>query len=320
MKTIITSIFLLLLVQLHAELDLKSGLNYEVVSDKADPTVAPGLCLVTGIVYYQGLPIGGATISSSQNLGWNTATDGKFSFLVDTSEHHLVFNHPNHDKIELDYDFKSGHRLELEIIYPSEYEMVLKPVIYAYAPQETEVEFKLKSKAALTFTYPLIQNNSWKVKTQADGMLQDQNGKQFPYLFWEAQVPKGFQFINWYGVYPGALLKRDSVLSYLETSLAALGLNEREATDFITFWGPRMVQQDYAFVQFWIDADYNRVAELEVNPKPDNLRRIYMLYTNFASYPEKLHVRPQEFEAFKRDGLTVVEWGGSSVPANLMIH
>ena len=78
----------------------------------------------------------------------------------------------------------------------------------------------------------------------------------------------------------GQLIKTDTLVDYLEASLTKMGLNQNEQTDFITFWAPQICLNEYVFIQFLIDEDYDEhIAGLDVSPIPDSRRRIFMQFT-----------------------------------------
>ncbi|MBP1560080.1 MAG: hypothetical protein J6C96_02400 [Oscillospiraceae bacterium] len=57
---------------------------------------------------------------------------------------------------------------------------------------------------------------------------------------------------------------------------------------------------------------YEKNARLDIDPVPDSMLRIFMVYEPCS---EDTEVEPQEFEAFERKGFTAVEWGGSRINA-----
>ena len=126
---------------------------------------------------------------------------------------------------------------------------------------------------------------------------------QYPYLFWEG---RGSSLA---GPAPreGFVVARDSVHSFLETSLAKLGLNEKERGDFEEFWEPRMTFAPYYKVQFFGNRVMNEIAPLIITPRPDTVIRILMDYTPLA---HPVQIEPQTLVAPVRDGFTVIEWGG----------
>jgi hypothetical protein len=52
---------------------------------------------------------------------------------------------------------------------------------------------------------------------------------------------------------------------------------------------------------------------MDINPKPDHLLRVYMLWAD-ASNEKEISLKKQEIPTLKREGFTLVEWGGSMLP------
>ena len=107
----------------------------------------------------------------------------------------------------------------------------------------------------------------------------------------------------------GACVKGSDTAAFLEKALAEMGLSEREANEFIIYWLPILQENPYNLISFQTEA-YTSVAELEINPTPDSLLRVYMTAKALDHYEE---IEPQTFDGFERKGFTVVEWGGSII-------
>ena len=95
----------------------------------------------------------------------------------------------------------------------------------------------------------------------------------------------------------------------MEDALEKLGLNRREANEFIIYWLPRMEQNEYNIISFQTDV-YTESAKLEISPVPDTLIRVFMAYKP-AEKP--VEIEAQELDAPERTGFTVVEWGGAEI-------
>ena len=52
------------------------------------------------------------------------------------------------------------------------------------------------------------------------------------------------------GVESGFFVGSDQVVSFLEKKLTDAGLSSKEQADFITFWGPKLAQNELNFVHF----------------------------------------------------------------------
>ena len=180
--------------------------------------------------------------------------------------------------------------------------LTAKPVIYLYPTEETEANVKLNVNGDLTCTYPTY-NNGWTVTASPDGTLIDENGREYYCLYWEAIQSTDYDFSR------GFCVKGEDTAAFFENILAKLGLNEREANEFIIYWLPQMEQNPYNLISFQSNA-YTDSAELEITPNPDSLLRIFMAW---RGVDEAVEIEPQEFAEFERIGFTVVEWGGAKV-------
>lgn len=179
---------------------------------------------------------------------------------------------------------------------------VEKPVIYLYPEQETEVEVQLDYGGTLVCTYPEY-NDGWKVIAQPDGTLCDYSGKTYSYLFWEGNTGATYDFTK------GFVVKGSETAEFLEEKLAGMGLNAKEANEFIVYWLPRMQENKYNLITFQTEA-YTDVAKLHITPEPDSMLRVFMAYKELE---EPIEIEEPAIAPFERKGFTVVEWGGAEV-------
>lgn len=176
-----------------------------------------------------------------------------------------------------------------------------KPVIYLYPKQTTTTTVWLQPQGGFTYTEPNYVVN-WLVKAQPNGHLTDiRTGKEYPYLFWEGrggfyEQPK-----------KGWVVKRASVKTFLQSKLLQLGLNHDESADFMDFWLPRMQAKPYYFVTFMGNSTMDTLAPLTVDPRPDTVIRILM---DFTPLDKPIKVQNFTIRTPKRQGFTVIEWGG----------
>ena len=87
-----------------------------------------------------------------------------------------------------------------------------------------------------------------------------------------------------------------------------LGLNEKEKTDFITFWLPVLLRNKMSLCSFQTKKFFDDM-ELNVTPKPDSLIRVFLI---IKKIDEPINIKEQKLVANERKGFTVVEWGGSN--------
>jgi len=204
---------------------------------------------------------------------------------------------------------KVDQRLESEIltVEPSTFVpdpmVAYKPVIYLYPETETRVSVALDLKGQLTCTYPAY-NGGWQVTARPDGTLTDERGMEYNYLYWEGETQAQWDLETGFCV-PG----KDTA-AFLEEALAKLGLNRREANEFIVYWLPLMEGNPYNTIHFQFDT-YTDAAALRVTPQPDTVIRVFMVW---QASDEAVPLPPQTLTAPERTGFTLVEWGGTQLP------
>lgn len=297
--------------------EYKSLMKYHFKSDTINSEVPKGKCLIVGKVKSGGSPLADGIVSTIKHkYSGTTDADGNFSFVIPSQEVELYFFKPHYGEIVTHkYNFKGGHKVELDFFAYEDLKMIEvdKPVIYAYSEMEIDVSFNLNPKGELNFTYPEY-SGEWNFTVTNNGLkFEGEKAKTYPYLFWEG-TQKGLYFQDEKGEIYGEVVKKKGVVSFLENKLSNLGLNEKESTDFITFWGPRMVQYESVLVQFIVDENYeNVVGDMTITPKPDAVKRVYMLFSSIE-HPENYRIKsPPSIIDFERSGFTVIEWGGSEI-------
>ncbi len=177
-----------------------------------------------------------------------------------------------------------------------------KPVIYLYPTVPTECSVRVTLDGRLTCTYPVHGTDGWQNFTAyPDGTLTFPDGKSYYCLYWEGELDLTPDFSD------GFCIKGEDTAAFLEKALAELGLNEREANEFIIYWLPRLQENPYNLFSFQTDL-YSSLAQLSITPTPDSLLRVYMTAKPSDTYVE---LAPQTFAPFERNGFTVVEWGGT---------
>ncbi|MBL7898547.1 MAG: hypothetical protein JNJ99_08435 [Crocinitomicaceae bacterium] len=295
------------------------GPMYEIVSDKYDSTITRGSCIIEGLVRDQSgnILIGAMVATSDKKKKTYTDADGVYLLKVSHKDSSIFMFHKNYGEIVIrNYDFKSRHRVVINFspVNRSEGEMnVKKPVIYLYSDIEQQVEIKL-SHPGMTFMYPAY-NESWKITADKNGLLKNsEDGKTYPYLFWEAKTTN----LNYHqngNLVPGFLVNSDTLVSFFENTLTSLGLNSKEQTDFITFWAPQMTESDYVFIQYLETEQYSsEIAPVNVSPAPDVQKRIFMFYSP-VNHPDEIpfQIQKQNLSSFERKGFVFVEWGGAEI-------
>ena len=191
-----------------------------------------------------------------------------------------------------------------------------KPVVYVYPEEEQGLTMTIDVKGTLDMVYPAPERQvqteegtraSWTISAAPDGTLTDANGRSYPYVFWEGPVRQDTPE-------RGFIVAREDAVPFLEEKLALLGLSDKEAADFITYWAPRIRANEYTFVSF--DASsyaqqvtYSFADEAGNQVVPDTFIRVFMTIRAADANEE---VTPQVFGPTPtRSGFTAVEWGGA---------
>jgi len=178
-----------------------------------------------------------------------------------------------------------------------------KPVIYLYPEQEQSVSVKLDYNGELTCTYPQYEDG-WNVIAKPDGTLKNlKDSRQYSYLYWE-----GIANVNW-DMSKGFVIAGSDTVQFLQEKLEYMGLTSKEYNEFIVYWLPILQENKYNLITF-AGKDYEALAKLTIDPEPDSVLRIMMLYKPLE---EVTAVEAQKLEPFTRTGFTVVEWGGTKV-------
>jgi hypothetical protein len=179
-----------------------------------------------------------------------------------------------------------------------------KPVVYLYPEKTQNISVKVAPSGGFTKTEP-DYGNGWNVI--ADPMSRIKNiadGKIYPYLFWEGKSKTVYQMSNF-----GFVAARDELGSLFDDKLAKLGLISKEVFDFKEYWLPKMLAENkpYYFVTFVSQNMIEKIAPLEINPKPDTTIRVLM---DYKGLDEKIDAPGYDIKTPERKGFTAVEWGG----------
>ncbi|HYG52601.1 MAG TPA: hypothetical protein VD905_16935, partial [Flavobacteriales bacterium] len=202
------------------------------------------------------------------SLGWCTYTmaPGKHNFEFCADKCQIVKGETN---------VKPYTRNEFEITFTDTTVVVVvcKPVIYLYPKEEFPVTVKLDVKGELGFTYPTY-HDQWTVLAYPNGKIQDE-GTMFNYLFWDGKMPAHKLK---YDPAVGSVVAKAELTGFFHRNLSELGFTSWEMQDFMTYWVPKMLENDFNYVHFLVDEDYEQIAGVTVTPKPDHMLRVYMLW------------------------------------------
>ncbi|KAK0200646.1 hypothetical protein DFS33DRAFT_1266706 [Desarmillaria ectypa] len=197
-----------------------------------------------------------------------------------------------------------------------ENQAVRKPVIYLFSPWPIRSIVRVSLVRALSFSavYPDVpvkdsefgQSIEWDVDTHGDHTLTTTTGTRVSYLFWEAELngrlspspppsprntiipfdPSSPQITHENSV----VLRTSQAAVYLDKARSTFGLHVEARTSFITYcrypyriltsyWLPSILKHDYVALHFLPQASYEYATPLNVEPKPDIITRVFMLFT-----------------------------------------
>ena len=180
----------------------------------------------------------------------------------------------------------------------------MKPIIYIYPEEKTEISVELEYPEKITCSYPAYVDG-WNVIASPDGTLIDTDTQRTLYsLYWE-----GKGFINKTNN-EGFVVEGKDTIKFLEEKLEILGLSEKETEEFIIYWLPKMQKNKYNYIRFATIDEINEYMPLNFSKKPDNLIRVYM---QFKALNRPINVTPQKLETPSRSGFVIVEWGGTEI-------
>ena len=144
--------------------------------------------------------------------------------------------------------------------------MVLKkPVIYLYPEKEMDISVNINiTEGKFSVVYPRFNegNNAWKVKANPNGDIEI-NNRKYPYLFYE------YDSYFTQETNEGFIVKDSNAIEFLEEKLKYLGLNDKEMTDFITFWLPVLLKNKLSLCTFQSQTFFDHIP-MNITPKPDS--------------------------------------------------
>lgn len=303
-------------------LQAKERLNYTIVNSYWDHSVSKDSLFISGKVNYRKKPDLNS-FGKVAALNFKTANivgrSGDYSIKISRSAKGFYFFQEGYREVVINLSaYADVNHFEIDIAGIQYFEMIQveKPVIYLYHDTPIKTELSLSPIGDLIFTYPQYESN-WQIETQKNGSIKNlKTGKVHPYLFWEAtQKTKTFNTTT-NGI-EGYIIQTDSAVTFLENQLDKLGLNATESTDFITYWGPRLMVKKYATIQFLVNENYTAFfGRISSSTALDYQLRIGMLFKVSDEKPKLKVSPPTPRKQIKRHGFSLIEWGGIELKNN----
>lgn len=254
-----------------------------------------------------GQPIAFAIVtlySKTKQLSAQTDEQGNFTIKdIAIDSYRLTIRAADYDNQEIAFGMKEHTIFVVEARLKEIRMRPEKPVIYIYPTQKQHVNVQLNYAGNLTHTYPKYPEKGWNVKAEPNGTLWDETGMEYYALFWEGTLHRPLIAKD------GFVVAGTETAKFLEENLAYLGLNRREANEFIMYWLPRMESNAYNLIHF-SGEDYEKLAELKITPQPETIIRVMMLTQPLKN---NIDIPLQDLKPLHktRKGFTVVEWGGT---------
>jgi len=173
-----------------------------------------------------------------------------------------------------------------------------KPNIYLYPTEKTQLTVNLEfPKGGKVIKSIPEYGKSWNVSVASNGLINN----SYSFLFYESSQPD-----IWQREY-GWTIKVDELDLFFRNNLTNYGFKDNEIEDFIDYWIPRLKENDYYSIYPQTKSIINKVIELNISKKPDNLLRLFYFVEGQIS-PE-IKLKKPIINHFKREGFFVTEWG-----------
>ena len=180
-----------------------------------------------------------------------------------------------------------------------------KPVIYLYPEKTMQVSVKLDIPGFVTQSIPTYPVNGWQNITANPGGLLQYEGKNYNELYYESSVAGHIT------PQTGVVLSTDNLSAGLGTLVTQMGLVPHERDEFVAYWIPRLsaLHMPYIFVSFFTPEQKETVDKVIVSPAPDATIAFLAYFKGLAT--KKTFSALQFSPLPKRNGFTMVEWGGT---------
>lgn len=222
----------------------------------------------------------------------------------------------------------------LAAVVVPKYAVLTKPAIYLYPTEPTMVNVKIDEDIDLSLDIPKYPpGKGWNVFAQPDGKIIDLQlqytdcnkldptqfgmeyakeaclGNNYPYLYWEG-TPKTKHLPP---QTKGWLVKMADIKEFLNSKLDYVGFNKAEKDEFIRYWVHKITSynKESVFISFMQTESVDAYHSMTITPAPDSINRFYII----VDFNVNNHIKPkpQKLKKFKREGFTVVDWGGAFV-------
>jgi hypothetical protein len=204
----------------------------------------------------------------------------------------------------IDFSVDAGYNIEGDLVIVFQktcakdpgHTVVKKPAVYLYPESEMNVSVSVEVNGKLTYTEPEYKNG-WNVNVKPDGLI---DGK-YDYLFYEADLKK-IELPE-----EGWIVEFGKLENWFDKYLPQFGLNKKETEQFKEYWMKDLKKANYYEIKLLGNKFLEENMKLKIYPEPQTILRL-----NFYFKPafEKREIKPPVVNTIKRNGFTVIEWGG----------
>lgn len=252
----------------------------------------------------QGVQEGGSLFVQTRNQSYNLKYHLGTVYLIDGND---VYEYiPTQAPVQFSSEAKENLQLKwfylVDTPVYSWFTPDCKPAIYLYPTQTQQTAVRVDAKGPLTLTIPQYPQGGWNVTAEPDGTILS-DGKEFPYLYYEAEIPDA-AFDKPTQGYVASYNELDSLYA---TVLPQLGLNAKETADFKEYWNKYLPFSPYYFVGVMPVSEVDEIEKLTISPAPDTTIRVRVY---FEPLKERRVVESPVVATPARKGFTAVEWGG----------
>jgi len=186
---------------------------------------------------------------------------------------------------------------QTEKCIPNECVAVGKPNIYLYPEENLQLQVKINFPQGGQIDESVPEYSSgWDVFVDTTGRID----RRYDYLFYESTQLNSFQDAQ------GWCVPQDGLDHFFRQNLTLYGFNEREITDFVKYWVPRLNYSSYYNIYPQTNKIIDEVIQLQFSTQPNNILRLFygiVATDSFLQLPKPI------IPAFDRQGFVVTEWG-----------
>ncbi len=175
--------------------------------------------------------------------------------------------------------------------------------IYVYNNSDELISIKPITRVIPGSTLPVIEGSSWNFRADSKGNLLFPDNtlhKRIDFLFPRSSITQPTY---------GKIVENKNFQKEFYSYAVALGFTNREATDAIEHYWFEVEDSPYIFISHLSENQTKQLLDFQVTPKP-SVQETRIFYLKKLQKEPTQKPQPPIFSPMKREGLTVVTWGG----------